>query len=304
MGFLVQKITRNFSSVWMLAILFSTVPAHSMIIGHCKNSFTRTRANITHAHEHNGSPKVLLKLCNNDIEKFQKLLKHEKLIRTVLSKYKELSAITVIADDSVGDCYIDYDKNISLDNSKEKVDAHDWYIGLHSNWFEAAEDEKQFLLAHEAAHLACRHWNRSTIESYIYKYHDPLVFFFSHVSFTSAGLALLLAEIIFHGTPGDCSANLEYGLYLEKCLALAWIGSRGSLLVIRFSLKASRQNEQEADLMAVKKLETAEGAIKWCEKSLRLRNKLPWHTFEIQSFTHPPIEQRIAYLKQWQSGRE
>lgn len=287
-----KKITYCVNITWLFTILFSIIPAQSMMIKHINHSKRNVTPAITDTHQYNGPQKVVFKL-GKDIGKYKKLLENRELIKSVLSRYEKLSTVPVGIDDSRNSSYAWY--KIRKDSNGDFC-LQDFHLYFDSNWLEDEEDIKQFIAAHEASHIACSHWKQGTIQRLMNKYPNLLTCPCAGLIAIGIGLSSLPPVLAFlmDGNPIN-----EYILHLELCFAPIWIIGIAGLSALQYSLKSARQNEQEADLMAAEKLQTADGGIKWCEKKIHNLGR-----FNTVAFTHPSFKKRLAYLKKWQSEHD
>lgn len=147
------------------------------------------------------------------------------------------------------------------------------HVFLHSGLLAAMESEEELagILAHEIAHVLCRHISKQMKQS------------------QKIGLATLagaLAGIFLGGSPTATGA----------------ITSSSIAAGMSLSLKYSRENEIEADQVGLKYLTKAGysggGLLKILQK---IRAKRWFGPEQIPSYmsTHPAIEDRMAYLDTW-----
>lgn len=228
------------------------------------------RDNVKNTNKNLDRPQqVIFEPCEN--EKMHKgLLENEKLIKQVLSKYPELKSITIGVDDKKSSAY-----------------ASSSGIYLDSNWFKEDDNVKQFILAHEAAHITCKHTGFSIIKTL--------------VRLKNFVLTNLSYGAICLGVVGSAWSYKTTGLKVHKNwiipISSLMFGIKG-LSMVNKSLESHRQNERQADLMGVERLGTAEGGIKFFEKYDCMFIDL---VLKIIGSTHPTPSERVAYLQAWQS---
>lgn len=237
-------------------------------------------------------PKIIFKPCEDE-EMDKKLLENRELIEAILSKFKEIDTVTVGISDSGRSSHFMWDHGID-DNGTFYANN---YIYLGLDWFQEDNNEKQFIVAHEAAHIACLHHNHKGITKFAYKHCRRLTSSVNNLFNICLASNLPIPALIFYSAI-YCDYPVNWGYFLcgEMCIAAIYITSIVGLSALHFSLKPSREQEKEADLMAAEKLQTAQGGIKWVEKFL---HDLRW--FEPIVSTHPSLKKRLAYLKEWEA---
>jgi hypothetical protein len=181
-----------------------------------------------------------------DEKMHKKLLENEKLIKQVLSKYPDLRSITISVND-------------------EKASAHSSPPGicLDSDWFEEDDDIKQFILAYEATHITYYYsfwrildgWGKKDLiekkkedsDSIIKTLQKHYILTAGAIGFLG-GVGLRLPLIHSIGTMACCMA--------------------ASLLIMNPNQHPyyHQKFEKKVVLMAVEKLGTTEGGIKFLEK--------------------------------------
>lgn len=147
------------------------------------------------------------------------------------------------------------------------------YVFINSGLLSAMESEEELagILAHEIAHVSCRHISKQMEHA-------------KKIGFVT--LAGILAGVFLGG---DAAAT--------GAITSGSVAAGASL-----SLKYSRENEMEADQVGLKYLTEAgydgKGLLKTLEK---IRAKRWFGPEEIPSYltTHPAIESRMAYLDTW-----
>lgn len=149
------------------------------------------------------------------------------------------------------------------------------HVFINSGLFEAMENEEELagILAHEIAHVECRHISQKIARS-------------SKINMlTLAGIA----AGIFLGAGGADSA--------AQALTLGSVAAGQTL-----ELAYSREDELQADQLGLKYLYkagySADGLLKMLEK---IRNKEWFGSDLIPTYlrTHPAVEDRIAYIGSW-----
>lgn len=149
------------------------------------------------------------------------------------------------------------------------------HIFIHSGLIEAMEDESELagILAHEIAHVVCRHISDKIERS----------------SKISLGTLAGLAASIFLGAAGAGAA--------AKAVTVGSMAAGQSI-----SLAYSREDERQADQLGLKYLEaagySAHGLLNILDK---IRDKSWYGPDLIPTYltTHPAVEERIAYIHGW-----
>lgn len=166
------------------------------------------------------------------------------------------------------------------------ADNFDWdgglatseHIVLGSKWNELNVSERDFLLAHEGAHIA----DHATFK----KTFGP--------NLLNVAAMLLCEKFVFIPTKRVSQSAMAQGIdsflngILMYCLHMA---------KKKIDLPLARYLEKSADLQAVKALDSNRGGIKYFE---RVREREIKETgAELPCTTHPTPTQRIAYLEKW-----
>ncbi|MDY6952098.1 MAG: M48 family metalloprotease [Thermodesulfobacteriota bacterium] len=147
------------------------------------------------------------------------------------------------------------------------------HVFIYSGLLAAMEREEELagILAHEVAHVFCRHISERMEQS-------------KKISLMT--LAGILTGVFIGGSPEVASAITSSSIAAGQAL----------------SLKYSREDEREADQVGLKYLSKAgysgEGLLSMLQK---IRAKHWFGSEQIPSYvtTHPAIEERIAYLDTW-----
>ncbi|MBA3751624.1 M48 family metalloprotease [Candidatus Dependentiae bacterium] len=246
-----------------------------------ENTELTNKTPITQKNEHTCPQSILLHYAlQTDLELLEKLKYNEKLIKEVLSKfdnYKKLRRVVVGISPS-------YELSHAQDAFYR--DSECFSIELAQRLFEKeySDDEKKFVIAHEAAHGVHDNGPQSRFQQYLY----------------DNSLQLAASFFLVTGCGITCSMIAKDPSMLEFACSggLLGIGLLG-LWGLHVYTKIFRQCERDADFTAVETLGTAEGGIKYFEKESKNRSFL-YKLLERGWASHPSHEERIAYLKQWQ----
>lgn len=189
---------------------------------------------------------VTFERCKDE-EMHKKLLENEKLIKSVLSKYPEIRSV-----------------NISINDEKTSVHSSPSGICLDSNWFEQDDDIKQFILAYEATHIT---YNYSLWRIFDFWKEKNLI----EKKKEGSGSIMKTLQEHYILTAGAIGLLGGIGLKLPLMYSIGTMVA-ASLLIMDSDCKNNQRPyhyqkfEKKVVLMAVEKLGTSEGGIKFFEK--------------------------------------